>query len=210
MNHKLKTFILFGFVLGFTVSFSQNCPKGGKTKSGETPDEEMVQLNKKKNKSSKEPTFEPETITLAAVKSGKTKTDDRDYWYEGAYVEMTGAYLIDYKEQKGESCNCYEADSDASKGDVHINLGNKTDLAKHNNNYYVVIEITPSYKKLHPDYKKELKALKGKKILVRGYLFYDSEHEHNSINYCESCSDIGVWRKTCWEIHPVTYIGLAE
>lgn len=206
----MKKLIFFSLVFAAIVASSQNCPKEGKTKSGDAPDEEMALLNKKKNKSSREPSIEAETISIAAIKSGKTKKDDRDYWYEGAYVEMTGAYLINYKEQGGESCNCYEADNDQSKGDVHINVGTKKDLNDKNNIYYVVIEITPSYKKLHPNYKKELKALKGKKVIVRGYLFYDSEHERNSINYCNICSDDGVWRKTCWEIHPVTYIGLAE
>ncbi len=207
---KFSFHLVFVIGLFFASSLHSQCPPGGKTKAGETPDEEMVKFNKKKNKSSREPSKEPETLSFANLKSGNTKKDDREWWYEGAYVELTGAYLIEYKEQGGESCNCYEAENDKAKGDVHINIGTKTDLTKKNNNYYVVIEITPSYKKLHPNYKAELKELKGKKVVVRGYLFYDTEHEHNSINYCQSCSETGVWRKTCWEIHPVTYIAAAD
>jgi hypothetical protein len=209
MKSILKIISLSFFLANCHLCFSQ-CPKGGKTKSGAPTDEETSAFNKRKNKSSQEPDKEPKAISLSAIKSGKTKKDDRGAWYEGAYVEMTGAYLVDYKQQGGESCNCYEAEDDKSKGDIHINVATKEDMNAGNNNYYVVIEITPSYKKLHPDFLEELKALKGKKVVVRGYLFYDSEHEHNSINYCETCSDIGVWRKTCWEVHPVTYIAAAD
>jgi hypothetical protein len=195
----------------FEFVYAQKCPPEGRKQGGMLSPEEKA-FNKKKNKSSVVPKAKAEIISISALKSGKTKKDDKDYWYEGAYIEVNDAYLIDYKEQGGETCNCQEADNDVddSKGDVHINIGNRKDLTDRNNDYYVVVEITPSYKKLHPDYKRELKELEGKKVTLRGYLFYDSEHERNSINYCSTCSEKGVWRKTCWEIHPVTFIGLND
>lgn len=205
---KILTFLFL--LLINELCYSQNCPPGGKTKTGGSPDSEMEAFNKRKNKSAREPDKNPKPISFSALKSGNGRKNDRNYWLEGAYVELSGAYLIDYKQQGGESCNCYEADNNKSKGDIHINIGTKYDIQNENNNYYVIIEITPSYKKLHPDFLEELQELKGKKIVVRGYLFYDYEHERNSINYCESCSDKGVWRKTCWEVHPVTYIAAAE
>jgi hypothetical protein len=73
-----------------------------------------------------------------------------------------------------------------------------------------VVEITPSYKALHKNVMDSLKLLKNQKVTIRGYLFYDSEHERNSINYCKTCTSKNVWRKSCWEIHPITYIGKSK
>jgi hypothetical protein len=49
--------------------------------------------------------------------------------------------------------------------------------------------------------------IKGVKIQVSGWLFYDSEHEDASFSN-DPDDNIGRenWRATCWEIHPVTGI----
>lgn len=190
---------------------NSDCPPEGRARPGKKElSEELKELNRKKNRSVAEPDEEPFVIFFDALQQGRTKTDDRHHWEEGQFVELHGAYLIDFKQQKGESCNCYEADTNKAMGDIHINLGTKADMDEGNNNYYIVVEITPDYRQLHPNVIDELKALEGKEVLVRGYLFYDHEHERNSINYCKKCSDRGVWRKSCWEVHPVTFIGSAE
>lgn len=206
--------ILFVALLIGASSFmpGNDCPKEGKTKKGEKPDEEMATLNKKKNKSAKEPDLTASTIRVVSLKGGKKPVADREFWYEGTYVEMSDAYLIDYDPEAGEQCNCYKAKKNLADpyGDIHINVGTKQDLENHNNNYFVVVELTASYKKLNPDYIATLKSLKGKKITIRGYLMYDFEHERNSVNYCKKCTEPTVSRKTCWEIHPITYIGEAN
>lgn len=208
----LLTFFAFALVLIPVEALAQDkkapCTEDGSARSGKKGlSEEQKEFNRKKNRDSAEPAENPLPLSFEQLWQGRTKVDDQQQWQEGQYVELSGAYLIDFKQQKGETCNCYEADTNSAMGDVHINIGNKALLDEGNNNYYIVIEITPSYKKLHPNYKAELEALKGKAITVRGYLFYDSEHERNSINYCKTCSDRGLWRKTCWEVHPVTFIG---
>jgi hypothetical protein len=35
-------------------------------------------------------------------------------------------------------------------------------------------------------------------------MFFDEEHKGSAKNTCKTCEH--VWRKTCWEIHPVTKI----
>lgn len=188
------------------------CPQEGRERLGKKPlKAEQKNFNRKKNKSATIPLHEPAIISIKDLLQGTIAVSDSADWKEGAYVEINDIYLIDYKEQKGESCNCYYADEDAKTwGDIHINIGTKEIMDEGNNNYYMIVEITPSYKKLQPDYLANLKSFKGKKVAIRGYLFYDREHERNSINYCKSCTDKGVWRKSCWEIHPVTYIGASN
>lgn len=197
-----------------SVNIFAQCPSEGSidpngSRTSPLTHEEKA-FNKKKNKSARVPSSAPEVISINELKSGRTRKDDRDWWWEGAYVEINDAYLIDFKLQGNEQCNCYEGDDDETMADIHINLGNLRDTRDKDNNFYVVVEITPDYKKRHQNVRQKLEALKGKKVIVRGYLFYDGEHERNSVNYCESCSDNGVWRKTCWEVHPVTFIGLAQ
>ncbi|MEZ4722913.1 MAG: hypothetical protein R2813_13650 [Flavobacteriales bacterium] len=190
---------------------SSDCPPEGRAREGKGElKEELKEMNRKKNRDASEPDAEPVRLTFDQFQQGRTKTDDHHQWEEGQYVELSGAYLIDFKQQKGESCNCYEADTNKAMGDIHINLGTKADMDEGNNNHYMIVEITPTYKAQHPNVMDELKALEGKEVLVRGYLFYDHEHERNSINYCKKCSDRGVWRKSCWEVHPVTFIGAKE
>ena len=206
-------------ITAFTVSRSsytelsnnkptQKCTDEGRERKGSKPlTAEEKEFNKRKNKNAAVPEGNPKSMKLEQLLQGRTKVNDSADWKEGTYVEIADAYLIDFKQQKGESCNCYDADKDITKGDIHINIGNQRSLTEQNNNYYMVVEITPSYKKSHSGIPDMLKGLKKSKVTIRGYLFYDSEHERNSVNYCQQCTDKGVWRKTCWEIHPVTFIG---
>lgn len=68
---------------------------------------------------------------------------------------------------------------------------------------------------------RELKALQGgdwstaglrarfkhKRVRVRGWMFFDDEHDDESENTAPGHA--GNWRATAWEIHPVTSIELA-
>ena len=100
-------------------------------------------------------------------------------------------------EQGPESCNCGRASKREKDGDVHMYLSVKTDDEKKNS---MVVEITPAFKKKFPDY--EMYLEKNIKLRVYGYLFYDTEHEGNAFTTCQRCRS--VWRKTNWEIHPIT------
>jgi hypothetical protein len=202
------TVVVFSTFILFESSRAQplKCPPEGSGKPGDPPlTIEKQEFNKRKNRSSEEPSITPVIYSIDYLLKGTQPVHDEDSFTEGTYVEINDAYLMEFKEQGAEDCNCHLADASKGTGDVHIYLCTLSNLATAYKKYSLVVEITPSYKTLHPNYKMELKALKGKKVTVRGYLFYD-EHQGNSINYCKKCNDKSLWRKTCWEIHPVTYI----
>ena len=185
---KKLEFILF--FLAHYVCFSQCKPEGS------AKDAEEKVLNVEKNKSVEIPDAKPKVMRLNSFITKKSKPD-RNKFTEGIYVCVSG-YVVDYKEQGKETSNCEQADARKKTGDVHIYFGLKPDATKKN---CMIVEITPEYKKLHPDYTTELKNAKGNKVKFYGYLIYDYLHEGESLSMCTSCSH--AWRKTCWEIHPI-------
>ncbi|MBK5286387.1 MAG: hypothetical protein JJE25_13390 [Bacteroidia bacterium] len=188
----MKKLFHFLILLLFSYSvFAQCKPIGNATK----PEEQH--LNIEKNKSAEVISAAPKTYLLTSFIKKKLKPD-RDKFAEDTYASVTG-YIVDFKEEGKESCNCGKASKKKKTGDVHIYLGLVPDAAKKN---CMIVEITPSFKKLHPDYATMLS--KGSKVKITGYLIYDFLHEGQSLTTCTSCK--GAWRKTCWEIHPVVSI----
>jgi len=106
-------------------------------------------------------------------------------------------FLISFEEEGPESCNCNKATKAKKNGDVHMYLALVKNAPKKN---CIVIEITPNFKKKHPDYQNLFQ--KNARVRVTGYLLYDYLHEANAFTTCTSCNN--VWRKTCWEVHPIT------
>jgi hypothetical protein len=102
-----------------------------------------------------------------------------------------------------ETCNCHAKD-EAHK-DTHIalvtNLANANDKSKH-----VVVEITPRSRRLYhfPSTATLNKQILHKRVMVTGWLFYDSMHEANAAN--TNPYGRAIWRATCEEIHPVSGI----
>ncbi len=187
----MKTFFLCVLLLSSCYCFSQ-CPPEGSAKN---PKEQA--LNVEKNKPILATRMLPKKIALNRIIK-KVNKPDHDKFTEGDYVSVTG-YIVDFKEEGGESCNCGKAEKSKKTGDVHINFGLVPDAAKKN---CMIVEITPSFKKSHPDYETLLQ--KGGKVTITGYLLYDFLHEASSLSTCTSCAN--AWRKTCWEIHPIASI----
>jgi hypothetical protein len=190
---KIKSGFAFLFTVGFCISILGQgpCPKSGSATS-----QKAKQLNIAKNKgvtSSKVPVF----LSLDSMIT-TTKQDDKDWFTIGDYV-VTEGFLINAIEEGAESCNCEDADATLKNGDVHMYLG-LTKNAKPKN--CIIIEITPAFKKKHPDYEKFL-VLK-KKIRVTGFLLYDYIHRKDALMTCTNCGKI--WRNNSWEIHPITKI----
>lgn len=127
---------------------------------------------------------------------------DKDLWFEGAYVYTEG-YLTSADEQGPESCNCKQASIKNKNGDVHMYLSMTAGALKKNS---LVVEMTPAFKKKYPEYRDNL--ILYNKVRVYGFLFYDYDHENASFTTCTKCGNI--WRKTCWEIHPVTGLEIIE
>jgi hypothetical protein len=196
--------LLFVIAILFSAfSFAQQCPPEGRAKSGSTPlDDSEKALNKAKNRDVPIPSGYAGYWDISDVINA-AKHNDRADFTKGQYVYLEG-YLIAFTKEKGESCNCYRADHNQEKyGDVHIYIGLTKNAKKKD---CVVVEITPKYKQVDPEYLSFLQQAKGTQVRVFGYLLYDYKHEPNSANLCTTCTGTGVWRKTCWEIHPVVAI----
>jgi len=182
-------------ILLFIQIFSYGqCPKYGSATHKKEQD-----LNRQKNKSSRVPRFAAGKLPLRQIITS-TKEDDDDKYWPGSYI-FTEGYLVAFEEQGPESSNCKESTKTDKNGDVHMFIGLVPNAVKRN---CMIVEVTPSFKQLHPNY--DFSTMKKQKVRVYGYLMYDFEHTGNSVNYCKSCRL--VWRKTCWEIHPVTKIEL--
>jgi hypothetical protein len=77
----------------------------------------------------------------------------------------------------------------------------------------VIIEVTPRLREIMAEQGLNWSTeslngmIKGVKIQVTGWLFYDSEHQDAAFSN-DPDNNIGRqnWRATCWEIHPVTSI----
>lgn len=173
-------------------AYAQTCPP-----YGSATDEREQKLNVRKNHPANMPNTAPQQLPLNMLITRSHQADINNF-KEGAYVSVVG-YLLSFKEEGPESCNCGLANASKKTGDVHIYLGLTPTADKKN---CIVVEITPAFKKLHPNYQTYLKN--GSKIKVTGYLVYDFIHERNAVNTCTTCTD--VWRKTCWEIHPIIQI----
>lgn len=202
MNIKIKILILSFLIYGCTGNTQTNseCPPEGKEKPNA-----KRQLNKKEKELNVLKNYDVEINNSNAVFwnldniLNSPRHDDENEFNNGRYVYAEG-YIIDTEEQGPESCNCHNGDADLRTGDVHIYFSNNTDAEK---SECIVVEVTPKYKKLHPNYETQL--IKNKKIKIYGYLLYDYIHERNSVNKCKTCGK-NVWRKTCWEIHPIVKI----
>lgn len=105
-------------------------------------------------------------------------------WSPHAGVELDG-WVIAVKKSGPESCNCF----DPKKVDTHILVG----ASRLSRTRGVVVEVTPRKPIRGAD-----RSLIGRHVLIRGWLFYDSHHEHQP------------GRATAWEIHPVTSIRVLE
>jgi hypothetical protein len=186
----MRYFITLGLLLGCSLLSAQPCPK-----SGNSPTPAKKKLNILKNAGvTVSASLTPEILPLKNLITSK-KRKDRNLYADGAYVTTEG-YLISFEEEGPEACNCGKAKASLKNGDVHMYLGLKKNAKKID---CIVVEITPAFKKKHPDY--ETMLGENIKVSITGYLLYDFIHEPQAINTCSSCA--GVWRRTCWEIHPV-------
>jgi hypothetical protein len=181
--------------LELTAGAQKKCPVYGDATTAKDK-----ALNTAKNKDVKVPaSLQPQDLQLNMLINSR-RGDDSKRYMNGAYIATSG-YLVSHEEQGPESCNCKMASADKRDGDVHIYLGLTADAAKRD---CIVIEITPAFKKVHPDYADLLND--HTKITVKGYLLFDEHHRANALNTCTKCTGPGIWRRTCWEVHPVTAI----
>ena len=170
------------------LATDQLCPQTGDSKD---PDHQQMDLLKNRTTTSKKIN---KSVTLEKILQGG---DDTDRFKSTDYVQITG-YVYDVKWGGAETCNCHA--SDKSKLDIHIEL--VKDLNGASNQKAMVIEIT-RYSKGTYTYD-QIKSLKGKKVQVKGWMFFDEEHTQNAVN--TNPNGTFLWRATCWEVHPCQLI----
>lgn len=174
-------------VAGFSAN--AQCPPWGSAPKGSREGN----LNEAKNRSIAKPAKRPTEISLSDV-LGNFKMADSTRFHDGGYVYTSGI-VVAAQEVGPESYNCNMAKK--GSGDVRVFLGLSPDDDK---DECMVVEITAAYKKKHKNYAELLN--RGARVQVTGYMLWDFEHTANAKNTART--ERNVWRKTCWEIHPVT------
>ncbi len=143
-------------------------------------------------------------------------------WYEGMAVEFTAYAVKIFLNTKGEGCNCSKSSISYNKStdayaDTRIYLTLKCDDASDTSSY-MLAEVSPRIKALQTtlnnDYSTTtLKELyQGRWVRVKGYLFYDFEHEDEATNNGApyKVGPTKTNRVTGWELHPLVSIELAD
>jgi hypothetical protein len=173
-----------------TVMYAAPCGVHGNA----NPRSREYLLNPFKNRSQAPRTVNP-TITLKALANGAR--------YDNNEAAAIVGYVALVKPGRRETCNC--GATDAAHKDTHIAL--VTDLANANDeSKHVVVEVTPRTRRLYhfPSTATLKKQILHKRVMVTGWLFYDSMHEGNAAN--TNPHGKSIWRATCEEIHPVSGI----
>jgi hypothetical protein len=149
-------------------------------------------------------------ITLEAILE---PGDDLSRWLSSHAAQVEGIIASVIPGGRQESCNCGRMDL----RDIHINLVlDKADVDEPTR--YVIAEITPRMKYLHPEWTFDfIKGLEGKRVRFTGWMLFDGMHSRESLNtkerthqQCGSLPVQEIWRATAWEIHPVTAIEVLD
>jgi hypothetical protein len=174
---------------------------------GPTGDGGDTATNRRKNRSDVPQSYHSVAFAaIADLEYPATHATDRGVWppeslavirrYEGAAVQVVG-YLVAIKPQtsgSGETTNCHMTRS--TEVDWHVALvgqaGNGEDAA-------IVVEPTPRIRVAHPKW--TVTRLRpwldsSDPARISGWLMFDPAHRNH----------LGRYRKTLWEIHPVTRI----
>ena len=151
-------------------------------------------LNVFKNRSQAPSAINPQ-ITLEKLAGGAR--------YENTEAATIVGYVALVKPGDAETCNCKS--KDAARQDTHIALVTSPAHAN-DKSKYVIVEVTPRTRRRYhfPSTATLKKQILHKRVMVTGWLFYDSMHESNAANTNPHGTQI--WRLTCEEIHPVSGI----
>ena len=134
------------------------------------------------------------SITLDAMLASG---DDTHRFSSSTFVTVEG-YIVKAMYGGAETCECHSKNKDTL--DIHIELSPTPELSKSS---MVIVEVTRYTKNSSMNYEQILK-MRGHKVRVSGYLFFDEEHKQNAYN--TNPTGTNLWRSTCWEVHPVTSI----
>jgi hypothetical protein len=194
----LAGFLLFSSITVYPQSAFKGCRAEGRArKTKKNPTGKISEKNKAQNRLKNRddaPTNIDESVTLAEL----LKKANNNAFESTQGVEITG-YVVDVTPGgKQESCNCGRKDIQ----DIHIDVVLKKNQAANKRQHFIV-EITPRWQeKMGKGIKDVRKEIKNQCVKFTGFLFYDSIHADESQN--TNPKGKNVWRKTAWEVHPVT------
>lgn len=192
MKHRSLFLLLLLAALTVPVVYAQapfkGCPAEGTAQGAKTKAQ-----NRLKNRDTAPSTID-QSITLRdlLLKSNNNKFD------EDTAVKIVGFVVDVTPGGKTETCNC----GGTGGQDMHIDIVQRRSHAANKKQHFVV-EITPRWQeKLNKDIAKVRSEIKGKCVEFTGFLFYDSIHADEAENTRPGRK--ANWRKTAWEVHPVT------
>lgn len=191
---RLILLIVITLTLGFAV-IQWNCPKQGMAVS--TGGRRLALLKNRDNIPAAQD-FDAGVTLAAMLQPG----DDRNRWSESRAAAVEG-YVLEVRKGGIESANCFSVVS----RDIHIHIGARPDAPPQE---MVVVEVTPRIREWaerhNLDWSESALAreLVGRWCRFEGWLLFDIEHADESENTAPGREEN--WRKTGWEIHPVTSI----
>jgi hypothetical protein len=141
--------------------------------------------------------FEPR-VTLEALLA---RGDDRARWSEQRAAAIEG-HVVAVQPGAIEFANCLSF----TDRDTHIDIALVPDAPPTER---VVLEVTPPMREWARQRGLDwslpaLRALVGHRARIEGWLLWDLEHVDESEN--TNPTNSGNWRRTAWELHPVTAI----
>lgn len=166
--------------------------------TGDSNAERTKEMNRNKNRTDipHDDAYVP--ISWAALRD---LPSDRSTELEGAPVVVEGFLVHKVKVEnhgKGESTNCHLVGN--NEVDWHMYLSDTAGLD--DISQAIIVETTPRTRPLHKWKKADLDKIVNKNTPVRisGWLLYDFEHT----------GQIGTYRATVWEVHPITKIEVKQ
>jgi hypothetical protein len=132
----------------------------------------------------------------------------------GRFDQHTGATIVGWVvdvQQGGhpETANCGSISLEYT--DTHITVGLVPQAGEKET---LVVEVTPRWRKDMAnkgiDWRTETlqQTLRGKQVKFTGWLMFDLDHIGQAVNTAPG--NAKDWRKTIWEIHPITAIEIVE
>lgn len=188
---KITMLLLSTLTLSLCEAQRKPCPQSGNSKS-----KSFQYRDSLKNRSV---IGVPQNILLSDI---LVDGDDRKRFSQTQFITVSG-YVMYMVPGGPEGSNCNTKDE--KKWDLHIFIG--MDTINKSKSRMLVVELTPYSYSINPLWqnKKFQSSLIGKKVTITGWLFWDYGHFRNAENTAKFSSTPGdIWRKTCWEIHPIT------
>jgi hypothetical protein len=147
-----------------------------------------------------------QNVTLEAMLADG---DDHGRFDQGQAAEITG-HVIDVQQGGApETANCNNLTKPYT--DTHIMVALDATAAK---TAALVVEVTPKWRaamaKQNVDWGTDtlFNTIKGHKVTFRGWLLFDTDHVTQAINTAPN--NPKDWRKTVWEIHPITSMQVVQ